>query len=112
MFFSRKQGIGGDPATQFRSKLASLFHRGFGHQDDKFVSAVAGYNVGAPAIGFKNLADPLQDKIAFQVAVEIVHELEAVQIHEDESEGAAGTRGTLPFGGKRFHEEPVRLDVR
>ena len=92
-----KQRIGGNPAAQFGGKLAGLLHGGFRHQDDEFVSTVAGHDIGAAAVGFQDLANALENQVAFQVAVEIVHELEAVQIHQDESEGTPGARRAFPF---------------
>ena len=55
------------------------------------------------------MSDALKNQVAFQVAVEIVDEFEAVEVHEDQGKGTARTRRALPFGGKRLHEEPVRL---
>ena len=45
------------------------------------------------------------------MAVEIVDEFEAVEVHKDEGKGAAGTGRTLPFGRERFHEEAMRFDI-
>src|SRR5208282_4693503 len=48
---------------------------------------------------------------AFEVAVKIVDELEAVKVHQNEGEGAARACRTLPFSRKRFHEKAVGLDA-
>ncbi len=45
------------------------------------------------------------------MTVEIVDEFEAVEIHEDESEGTAGAGRALPLGRKRFHEEAMGFDI-
>ena len=109
--FFAQQGIGGNPAAQLGRKLAGVLHVGFRHEDDELIAAVAGHHIGAAAIGFENLTDALQHQVAFQVPVKIVDEFEAVQVHEDQREGASGARGTFPFGGERFHEEAVRFDA-
>ena len=109
MFFSRSSGSDATQAAQLAGELARLFDVGFGHQDDEFVAAVAGDDVGAAAILFEDVADALKNDVAFEVAVEIVDELEAVQVDQDQREWAAGARGALPFRGERFHEEAVRL---
>ncbi len=57
------------------------------------------------------MANPLKNEIAFEVAVKIVDEFEAVEVHQNKSEGAAGARGAFPFGRKSFHEEAMRLDA-
>ena len=57
------------------------------------------------------MSDALEDQIAFEVAVEIVDEFEAVQVHEDESEGTPGAGGALPFGRESFHEKAVGFDA-
>jgi hypothetical protein len=88
-----------------------VLHVGFGHENDELVSAVAGDHVGAAAVRFKDVAYTLKNEVAFEVAIKIVDELEAVKIHEDESEGPAGASGALPFGGKGFHEEAMSLDA-
>src|SRR5215470_4901422 len=106
-----KQGIGGDPATQLGGELARLLHGGFGHENDEFISAIAGHHVGAAAVGFENLADALQDQITFEVAIEVVHKLKAVEVHEHQGKGTARARGTLPFRRQRFHEKTVSLDA-
>ena len=43
------------------------------------------------------------------MAVEIVHEFEAVQVHQHEGKGPAGARGPFPFHRERLHEEAVRF---
>src|SRR5271157_2555185 len=103
--------IGGNPAAQLGSQLAGLLHGGFRHEDDELVAAVAGDNIRAAAVAFENLSDALENQVAFQVAVEVVDEFEAVQVHEDESEGTPGTGGALPFGRESFHEEAVGFDA-
>ena len=109
--FVAQQRIGGDPAAQLAGELDGLLDAGFRHEDDEFVAAVTRDDIGAAAILFENVADALQDDVAFQVAVEIVDEFEAVEVHQDQREGAIGARGALPFGGERFHEEAVRFDA-
>ena len=64
--FLAEKRIGGNPSTEFGGQLASLFHGGFRHEDDEFVSTVTGNDIGAAAIGFEDLADALQDEVAFQ----------------------------------------------
>ena len=104
-----QERIGSDPAAKFAGELDGLFDAGFGHEDYEFIAAVTGDYIGAAAILFEDVADALQDDVAFQVAVEIVDEFEAVEVHQDEREGAIGARGALPFGGERFHQEAVRF---
>jgi len=89
--------------------LPRMLHIGFRHENDKLVPAVAGDNVGAPAISFQNLPDALENQVAFEVPVEIVDELEAVEVHEHQCKGASSPGGALPFRGQRFHEETMRL---
>src|SRR5216684_6564162 len=110
VFFAEER-IGGDPAAKLEGQLAGVLHVGLGHEDDEFVSTVARDDVGAAAIGLQNMADALENEVAFEVAVEIVDKLEAVEVHEDEGKGAASTSRALPFGGERFHKEAVRLDA-
>src|SRR5271154_3516862 len=88
-----------------------MLNGGFRHQDDEFISAVAGDDIGPAAIGFQNVANALQYKIAFEMSVEIVDELEAIEVHQDEREGTGGARRALPLGGKRFHKEAMGLDA-
>src|SRR5580700_11625896 len=87
--FLAQEGIGGNPAAKLGGQLPSVLHVGLRHQDDEFVSAVTGNDIGTAAIGFEDVADTLENEIAFQVAVEIVDELEAVEVHQDESKSAA-----------------------
>ena len=109
--FIAQQRIGGDPAAQLAGELHGLLDAGFRHEDDELVAAVTRDDIGAAAILLENVADALQHDVAFEVAVEIVHEFEAVEVHEDEREGAVGARGALPFRRERFHQEAVRLDA-
>ena len=109
--FLAQQRIGGYPPAQFCRQLPGVLHVGLRHQDDEFVSAVTGNDIGTAAIGFEDVADTLENEIAFQVAVKIVDELEAVEVHQDQSKGAAGSRGAFPLGGKSFHEKAVRFDA-
>src|SRR5262249_15479204 len=104
--------VGAHPAAKFRSQLPGLFHGCFRHQNDEFVSAVTSHHIRTPAIGFENVAHALQHQVAFQVPVEIVDEFEAIEVHQDQSEGAPRASGALPLGGERFHKETVRLDTR
>ena len=106
-----QQGYRRKPSRAACWPVGGLLHGGFRHEDDEFVAAVAGNDVGAAAIRFENVADALQDEVAFEVAVEIVDEFEAVEVHQHQSKSAAGARRALPFGGKRFHEEAVGLDA-
>ena len=59
--FFAQQWISGNPAAQLGGQLAGVLHVGFRHEDDEFVSAVAGDDVRAPAVGLENVADTLQD---------------------------------------------------
>ena len=112
IFLSRSSGSEAIQPRSLLAKLARLFHGGFRHQDHEFVAAVTRDNIGTAAILLENVAHALQYHVAFEVAVEIVHELEAVEVHQDEREGTVCARGTLPFLRKRFHQEAVRLDAR
>jgi len=103
--------IGGNPAAQLRSQLASLLHGGLRHEDNEFVAAVAGDDIRAAAVAFEDLPDALENQVAFEVAVEIVDEFEAIQVHEDEREGTPGTGRALPFGRESFHKETVGFDA-
>src|SRR5258708_30097671 len=91
--------------------MAGLLHGGFWHENYEFVAAVASDNVGTAAIGFENLADALENEVAFEVAVKIVNELEAIEVHQDQSERTAGAGRALPFGRERFHEKAVSLNA-
>src|SRR5437667_2972207 len=106
-----EEGIGGDPTAKLHGELAGVLHVGFGHEDDELVAAVASDDIGAAAVLLEDVADALEDEVAFEVAVEIVDEFEAVEIHEDKREGAAGAGGALPLGGEPFHEEAMRFDA-
>src|SRR5712664_2566350 len=110
--FLAQQRIGGYPSAQLAGQLPRMLHVGFRHQNDKFISAVAGHDVGAPAIGLQDLPNALENQVALKVPVEIVHKLEAVQVHERQRKGAAGASGPLPFRGQRFHEKTMRLYAR
>src|SRR6516164_2677883 len=109
--FLAQQRIGGNPAAQLAGELAGVLHGGFRHQNDKFVAPVARDDVGAATVGLQNLTHALEHEVAFEVAVKVVDEFEAVQIHEHQREGTASARGALPFRGERFHEETMRLDT-
>src|SRR6266478_6887143 len=87
-------------------------HIGFRHQNDELVSAVASHNVGASAIGLQNLPDALENEVALEMPVEIVHKFEAVEVHEHQRKRAAGSSGPLPFGGQCFHKKPMGLHAR
>src|ERR1700674_1696557 len=78
--FLAQQGIRGYPAAQLARQLPRMLHIGFRHQNDEFVPAVAGHNVGAPAIGLQDLPDALENEVALKVPVEIVDEFEAVEV--------------------------------
>src|SRR5207245_9918277 len=93
--FVAQQPIGGYPPTELAGQLPRMFHIGFRHQNDKLVPAVAGYHVGAPAIGLQDLPDALQNEVAFEVSVEIVHEFEAVEVHEPQRKAPAGSSPPL-----------------
>ncbi len=108
--FIAQQRIGGDPAAQLIGELAGLLDAGFRHEDDELIAAIARDHVRAATILFENVAHALKDHVPLEVPVEIVYELEAVQVHQHEREGAVGARGALPFRGKRFHQEAMSLD--
>src|SRR5271169_5674838 len=97
-----QQRIGSDPAAELAGEGARLVDGGFGHEDYEFVAAVTGYYVGAAAILLEDVGYALKDYVAFEMAVEIVYEFEAIEVHQDDGEGAIGARGTLPFGGEGF----------
>src|SRR5260370_37552124 len=104
-----QQRVSRYPAAKLARQVPRMLPIGFGHQHDKLVPAVAGYNVGAPAIGLQNLSHALQNEIAFKVPVEIVHEFEAVQVQWHKRKGAASPGRTLPFRRQRFHETTMPL---
>ena len=87
MFFSRSKGSDRNPASQLGGKLPRVLHVRFRHQDHEFVSAIARHHVGAPAIRLQDVSHPLQHQVAFQMPIEIVHEFEAVQVHQHQREG-------------------------
>src|SRR5258708_38972459 len=109
--FLAQQRIRRYPAAELAGQLARMLYICFRHQNDKFVSAIAGHNVGAPAIGLQDLPDALEHEVAFEVPVEIVHKLEAVEVHEHERKGASGASGAFPFRGQGFHEKAMSLDA-
>jgi hypothetical protein len=61
-----------------------LLNRSFRHQDHEFIATVPRYDIRTAAILFENMADALQDHVALKMAVEVVHKLEAVQVHQHE----------------------------
>src|SRR5262249_43095708 len=73
-----KQRVGGNPAAQLRSKLASLLHRSFRHENHEFIAAVTRYDVRPAAICFKDLSYALQNEVTLKVTVKIVHKFEAI----------------------------------
>ena len=79
-----QQRIGSNPAAQLARKLARLLHRCFRHQDHEFVTAVPRHHIRTAAILLENMAHALQHHVAFQVPVEVVYKLEAVQVHQHE----------------------------
>ena len=91
--------------------MPRVLHIGFRHQNDKLISAVARHHIGATAIGLQNMPDTLENEVAFEVPVKIVHEFEAVEVHEHQGKGAASSSGPLPFRGQCFHEKAMRLDA-
>src|SRR6202166_2987628 len=91
--------------------MACVLHVGFRHQQDEFISPVAGHHVGAPAIRFEDMSDSLQNKVALKVTVKIVDEFEAVEVHQHQCKGASGAGGALPLVAQRFHEKAVRLNA-
>src|SRR6202521_6077233 len=112
MFFSRSKG---SADTQPRSLLASCRAcsiLGSATQNADFAPAVAGHNVGAPAIGLQDLPDALENEVALKVPVEIVYEFEAVEVHEHQGKRAPRSSGPLPFGGQCFTKKTMRLHAR
>src|SRR5256885_15936436 len=101
--------MGGSPAGGLARQWRGMPVVVSGHKKDNLAPAVAGHNVGAPAIGLQDLPDALQDEVAFEVPVEIVYEFEPVEVHKHQRKGAAGSSGPLPFRGQRFHKETMRL---
>ena len=69
--------------------------------------------VGTAAILIQNVRHALQQEVAVQVSVKVVHEFETVQIHQHQGERSPGlgTRAAFPFPGERFHEEAMRLEA-
>ena len=53
----------------------------------------------------------LQNKISLEMAVKIVDEFEAIQVHQDEGKGASGAGRALPFGVESFHEKTVCFEA-
>src|SRR2546429_9409635 len=92
--------------------LAGVLHGSSRHKNHELVAAIARDDVGAAAVGLQNLTDTLENEVPFQVAVKVVDEFEAVQIHEHQREGTARARGTLPFRRESFHEKAMRIDTR
>src|SRR5450432_2791467 len=76
--------IGCHPAPKFACELSSLLHSGFRHQDNELISAVARHHIGPPTVLFEYVSHALKHNVAFQVSVEIINELEAVEIHQDQ----------------------------
>ncbi len=109
--FIAQQRISGDPASQLVSELARLLDARFRHEDDELVAAIARHHVRTAAILFENMAHALKDHVALEVPVKIVHELEAVEVHQHERERPVGARRALPFRRKRFHQEAMSLDA-
>src|SRR2546422_53935 len=72
--FPAQQGMGGAPAARLARQLPPIFNIVSRHKNDNFSPAVASHNIGAPAIGLQNLTDALENEVALEVPVEIVHE--------------------------------------
>ena len=87
--FRAQEGIAKDAGAQFFGELAAVIHVAFRHENDKLVAAVAGDHVGGAAVLLEDAADALEDQIAFEMSEEIVDELEAIEIGEQQAEGAA-----------------------
>ena len=91
-FLSRRSRSRGDPGAQLAGQLPRLLDACFRHEDDEFIATVARNHVGTPAILLKNMADALQHDVTFEMPVKIVHELEAVEIHQHQSKRTIGAR--------------------
>ena len=92
MFLSRRSRIGGDPGAQLARQLPGLLDACFRHEDHEFIATIARHHVGTPAILLKNMADALQHHVAFEVPVKIVHEFEAVEVHQHQRKRTIGAR--------------------
>ena len=110
-FFSRSSTSLQIADRSFRASCTTLFGGRLRHQDHKLIAAVTGHHVRAPATLLQNVPDAVQYQVAFDVAVEIVDELKAVQIDQHQREGPARPRRALPLSGKRFHQKAVSLDA-
>src|ERR1700732_48631 len=96
--FVTQKRIRSHPAAQFTGELASLLHGGLRHQYDEFISTVSRHHIRPAAILLQYVSDALQYHVAFQVSVKVVYELEAVKVHQDQSEWAIRACRTFPLG--------------
>ena len=83
-------------------------------QDHELVAAQAGREVIAPDAGADPVGDGGQDPVAAGVAEEVVHDLEAVEVEEEDGRLAVGRQADLPTLASRARRlgRPVRSSWR
>ena len=81
--------IGGHPKPQSLRQHLRLLDAGLGHEDDEFVSAIAGNHVRLAALLFEQSANSSQHQISFQMAERIVDFLKFIQIDQHHREWPA-----------------------
>ncbi len=88
---------GGEVGVDGVGHAQGRFARGFGHEDDEFVAAVAEAEVRGAAEGEDAFADLPEEFAADEVAVDVVDAFEAVEVEEDETEGFGVAAGVFKF---------------
>ena len=78
--------IGRDPDTQTFGENLGLFDPGLRHQDDEFVSSVAGDDVRLAAFLFEQASDTCKNEVAFEVSERVVDLFELIQVHQHNGE--------------------------
>src|SRR5439155_26326727 len=84
----------------------SLLFRGLRQQDYKLVTAVAKRKIDEAKVLLDDLANFAQQLAANQVAVGVVHLLEAIEVKEDHAEFIAEARRTIDLRIERLIQMP------
>src|SRR5260370_42556810 len=94
---------------QLGSGLWPLWGCGFGHQDYELVAAISGYDIRTATVLMQNMSHTLEYDVAVQMAIKIIDEFEAVQVHQNHREGPASPPGGLPPA--REHQRAEAKDL-
>ena len=86
-----------------------MFDAGLRHQDDEFVSSVAGDDVRLAAFLFEQASDTCKNEVAFEVSERVVDLFELIQVHQHNGEWPPRPRSAFPFAGERLPEIAARF---